>query len=259
MVKLQFHQVAFNSPAGINYLVLVHDPDNGQTALVDAGSVDAAMSALADTGWSLSEIWITHHHFDHVEGLAEIKTQTGATAIGPRDQTTPIAGLDRLVGGGDSFDFAGHTVNILHTPGHTNDMVNYHIPSAGVVFTGDTLFSLGCGRMFEGTPAQFSQSLKALAALPADTMVYCGHEYTESNGAFALSIDPSNTALAARMDAVKALRAKGEPTVPFHLGQDRAANPFMRCDSVDIRAHLDMQTATDAEVFGEIRARKDAF
>ena len=259
MVNLEYYQAEFNSPAGINYLVLVHCPESGATALVDAGDAATVFTALEDTGWSLTDIWITHHHFDHVEGLAEVKAKTGARATGPREQTSPITGLDILVGDGESFEFAGHKVDVIHTPGHTNDMINYYIADEAVVFTGDTLFSLGCGRMFEGTPAEFWGGLEKLAALPEETMVYCGHEYTEANAAFALSIDPNNPNLNARIAEVKFLRAGNCPTVPFNLGEDLLANPFLRAGDAGLRYELDMVDATDADVFGKIRALKDAF
>lgn len=260
MSELEFHQVAFESArAGINYLVFIHSPKTGETACVDAGDAGTIKTALADKGWTLTHLWITHHHVDHVEGLEEVKAATGCKVIGPKNQSEPIAGLDVLVEEGDSFDFGGQKVEILQTPGHTLDMVNYYIPSAKTVFTGDTLFSIGCGRVFEGTPEMMWNSLSKLAALPADTTVYSSHEYTEGSAKFALTVDPDNTALQTRARRVFALRAEGKPTVPSMMSEELATNPFLRAGDPAIRAHLGMQGATDAEVFAEIRKRKDNF
>ncbi len=259
MSNLEFHQVSFSGGAGINYLVLVHAPDTGQTACVDVGNAQVVLGALADKGWTLTHLWITHHHLDHVEGLSEVKAATGCHVIGPKNQSAPIDGLDTLVQEGDSFDFGGHAVNILQTPGHTLDMINFYIPSMNTIFTGDTLFSLGCGKIFEGNPAMMYNSLSKLATLPSETLIFSSHEYTEGNAAFAVTVDPDNTALKARVEQIKALRAKGLPTVPSLLREELATNPFLRSSDPVMRAHLGMADATDAEVFTEVRKRKDNF
>lgn len=260
MSELEFHQVAFESDrAGINYLAFIHSPKSGETACVDAGDAGTIMKALADRGWTLTHLWITHHHLDHVEGLEAVKAATGCQVIGPKNQSQPIAGLDVLVEEGDSFDFGGNAVHILQTPGHTLDMVNYYIPTAKTVFTGDTLFSIGCGKIFEGTPEMMWESLSKLAALPVDTTVYSSHEYTEASAKFALTVDPENTALQTRAQRVFALRKEGKPTVPSMLSEELATNPFLRPGDPAIRAHLGMENASDAEVFAEIRKRKDNF
>lgn len=256
MADLQIHQFAYMDD---NYGVLVHDSDSGQTAMIDAGDAEAGMQALADTGWTLSHIFVTHHHGDHVVGLAEVKGATGATVIGPNPEGAAIAGLDQTVGDGDSFDFAGRQVSVIHTPGHTLDMVNYHIAADGLVFCGDTLFALGCGRVFEGTKEMMWTSLQKLMALPRDTQVYCGHEYTQANAAFSLSVDPDNAALVARAAEIDALRMVGKPTIPTTIGVELDTNPFLRPADPGIRAHLGMGDATDAQVFAEIRTRKDNF
>ncbi|MFY0691487.1 MAG: hydroxyacylglutathione hydrolase [Paracoccaceae bacterium] len=246
----------FQFPYGSdNYAVLVHDPASGATACVDAGDASAVLSALESTGWTLSELWITHHHGDHTAGLAEVKAATGAKVLGPEG----IAGVDQVLKGGDSFTFAGQSVELLHTPGHTLDMLNFHIPSQAVVFTGDTLFVMGCGRVFEGTPDMMWESLQKLMALPPETTIYCSHEYTAANAKFALSIDGSNAALQARAAEITALRAKGEPTVPTRLSTELETNPFLRPMDPTIRQTLNMTAASDAEVFAEIRHRKDVF
>ncbi len=251
-MPLQYHQFLYNSD---NYGVLVHDPQSGATACLDAGVASEVLAALNDTGWQLTQLWMTHHHGDHVDGLAEVKEATGCTVFGPEG----INGVDRVVAGGDSFDFAGHKVALIHTPGHTLDMLNYHIPDAKVVFTGDTLFVMGCGRLFEGDGAMMWQSMQKLMALSADTTVYCAHEYTQANADFALSVDPDNAALRAQADKVRALRVDGRPTVPTDMATELATNPFLRAGDAGIRAHLGMAGHTDAEVFTEIRKRKDAF
>lgn len=260
MSELEFYQVGFQHPSsGINYLAFIHSPTTGETACVDAGNAAAIRQVLSDKGWNLTQLWITHHHVDHVEGLEEVKAATGCQVIGPKARGQAIPALDVMVAEGDSFDFGGHRVKVLQTPGHTLDMVNYYIPSAKTVFTGDTLFSLGCGRVFEGTPEMMWNSLSKLAALPADTTVYSSHEYTEASAKFALTVDPDNTALQTRARRVFALRAEGKPTVPSMLSEELATNPFLRAADPAIRAHLGMQDASDAEVFAEIRKRKDNF
>ncbi|MGB0411435.1 MAG: hydroxyacylglutathione hydrolase [Pikeienuella sp.] len=253
---MKFHQFAYGSD---NYGVLVHDETSGQTALVDAGDAGAALAALKETGWTLSHIWITHHHWDHTDGLAEVKAATGAEVIGPHQVSQPIDGLDREMGEGDVFAFGGTDVRVLHTPGHTTDMINFYLPDVGVVFTGDTLFTLGCGRIFEGNPAMMWESLSKLADLPAETIVYSAHEYTLANAKFAASVDADNPDLVAQISAVKAKRERGEATSPSTIGMERATNPFLRAADPAIRACLGMETASDAEVFAEIRKRKDNF
>ena len=251
-MALQFHQFAYNSD---NYGVLVHDSISGMTASIDAGDGQAVLAALEQTGWALSQLWITHHHWDHTDGLEELKQATGCHVIGPAG----VAGVDQVVSGGESFDFAGHGVQLIHTPGHTLDMLNFYIPDASTIFTGDTLFVMGCGRLFEGDGPMMWQSLQKLMELPADTTIYCAHEYTLASADFALSVDPDNAALRAQSERVRMMRAAGEPAVPTNLATELATNPFLRPSDPAIRKQLGMKDATDAEVFTEIRARKDRF
>ncbi len=251
-MPLQFHQFAYNSD---NYGVLVHDPVNGKTACVDAGDASAVFEALQHTGWSLSDLWVTHHHWDHTDGLAEVKSKTGCHVTGPEG----VNGVDDVVKGGDTFEFAGSSVELIHTPGHTLDMLNFYIPEAQTVFTGDTLFVMGCGRLFEGDGPMMWASMQKLMALPPETVIYCAHEYTLASAAFAVSVDPGNTALQTQVVRVQALRDKGLPTVPTDLATELATNPFLRPNDKAIRAELGMTDATDAEVFTEIRRRKDQF
>lgn len=242
---------------GDNYAFLLQDAESGATACVDAGDGDAILAALEATGWRLSEIWITHHHGDHVAGLAQVKAATGARVRGPEPHGQPIHGLDDRLEHGDDFNFAGRAVHVIATPGHTLDMINFHLPTEAVVFTGDTLFTLGCGRLFEGTPEMMWHSLTRLAALPDATRAYGAHEYTAANARFALSVDPDNAALAARAAEVQAARAEGRPTVPTTIGEERATNPFLRASDPAMKAHLGMAGVEDAAAFAEIRARKD--
>lgn len=251
-MTLQFHQFAYNSD---NYGVLIHEPSSGETACIDAGDMPEYQGALNRTGWSLSEIWITHHHWDHTDGLKKLKAATGAKARGPEG----VAGVDETLAGGDKFTFAGHVIEVIHTPGHTLDMLNFHIPSQHAVFTGDTLFSLGCGRIFEGTPEMMWESLSKLAVLPKNTVVYSSHEYTLANAQFALSVDPDNADLKGRASDIEDKRKAGAPTVPSLLSDELATNPFLRAKDPAIRAHLGLEHASDAEVFAEIRKRKDSF
>ena len=250
-MRLAIHQFGYNND---NYGVLLHDAESGETALVDAGDADAAEAALDESGWELTQVWITHHHGDHTAGLGEL-TGDGVEVFGPAG----IAGVDNVLDGGDSFAFAGRAVEVISTPGHTLAMLNYHLPLEKLVFTGDTLFAMGCGRLFEGDAPMMWRSLGKLMALADDTVVYCGHEYTAANAAFALSVDPDNEQLQRRSEAVAELRAAGQPTVPTLIALEKATNPFVRAADPAIRAFLGMEAASDAEVFAEIRRRKDSF
>ncbi|MGX5722756.1 hydroxyacylglutathione hydrolase [Shinella zoogloeoides] len=240
-----------------NFGVLLHDPATGATASIDAPEEKPILEALERRGWRLSHIFTTHHHGDHVEANLALKNRFGATIIGPARETIP--GIDRKVDGGDSFDFAGRRVEVIATPGHTLGHICFHLPEEKLLFAADTLFALGCGRLFEGTLAQMWDSLSKLAALPEETTVYFGHEYTLSNARFAKTVDPDNVALAHRVEEIEALRAAGAFTAPTTIGLEKATNPFLRAGDPAIRRHLGMEGASDAEVFAEIRGRKDRF
>src|SRR5690606_5100041 len=207
----------------------------------------------------LDFIFTTHHHFDHVEGNEELKRKFGVSILGPKDEADKIPGIDRTVEDGNEFTFGLFKVQVISTPGHTAGEVSYYLPQAKVVFTGDTLFALGCGRLLEGRPATMYQSLQKLIALPGDTAVYCGHEYSESNARFALTIDPANSALKERAADIARLRAADRMTLPTTIALEMATNPFLRWHDQGIRSRLGMQNASDAEVFAEIRKRKDIF
>ncbi len=242
-----------------NYAFLLHEAASGRTALVDAPEAAPIEAALAARGWTLDEIWITHHHGDHVDGVGRLRDVFGARVTGAAADEHRLPALDRTVADGDTFDFAGSPVHVLDVSGHTVGHIAFHVPDAGAVFTGDSLMALGCGRLFEGTAGQMWASLSKLAALPPDTQVCSGHEYTASNAAFALTIEPRNAALAARAEAVRAARERGEATVPSLLSEERATNPFLRAGLQDVKDTLSMGGQDDVDVFAEIRRRKDAF
>lgn len=240
-----------------NYIYLLLDGD--KAAVVDPGVPDVVIEALEAEGRGLDLILNTHHHGDHIAGNEALKARYGAYLIGPAAEAGRISGMDRQVAAGDSVEFAGKTASVIETPGHTTGHIAFHFASEAALFCGDTLFSLGCGRMFEGSPQQFWDSLKKLRALPEETQVYCGHEYTASNARFAVSIDPDNTTLAERSNDVERLRAAGQPTIPSRLGEEIAANPFLRADDPGLQAALGLSGQDPVTVFADIRSRKDRF
>lgn len=240
-----------------NYGVLIHDSSSGATASIDAPDADDVRAALAGKGWTLTHILTTHHHHDHTGGNAELKAETGCTIIGPRGEAAKVPGIDKAVGEGDTFQLGGFDVNVIETPGHTLGHVTYYIPKAHVIFAGDTLFALGCGRVFEGTPEMMHNSLQKLAALAGDTTVYCGHEYTAANARFALTIEPDSQALQKRMKEIEVMRAAGKPTVPTTIAAELATNPFLRAHVPAIQQRLGMTGAPVWQVFAEIRERKN--
>jgi hydroxyacylglutathione hydrolase len=253
-MSLKIHQFPCLSD---NFGVLIHDPGSGLTASIDAPDAKQVAAALKEKGWQLSHILTTHHHGDHTAGNAPLKDDTGCTIIGPRGEAAKVPGIDKAVGEGDTFMFGPHEVRVLETPGHTAGHITYVIPSAGVAFVGDTLFAIGCGRIIEGNAQMMWQSLKKLMALPKETSVYCGHEYTQANAKFALTIEPENAALQKRAKEVDALRAAGKPTLPTRIGVELETNPFLRPHVPAIRKRLGMESRADWEVFGEIRERKN--
>lgn len=242
-----------------NYGYLVRDPVSGAVASIDTPDAKALDSALRERGWRLTHILNTHHHWDHAGGNAELIARWGCAAIGPRGEREAIPGIGRAVGDGDEVRIGEAVATVLEVPGHTRGHVAYWFREAGVAFVGDTLFSLGCGRLFEGTAAQMWASLQRIAALPAGTLLHCAHEYTQSNGRFARSVDGENPALLTRLADVDALRASGTPTVPTTVALELATNPFLRAASPAIRAALGMEAAADVDVFAELRRRKDTF
>jgi len=254
MPGLQIYQFPCRSD---NFGVLIHDAATGLTASIDAPEAAAIHKALSDTGWKLTHIFTTHHHADHTDGNLELKSQTGCVIVGPGGESAKIPGIDSAVVGGDTLSLGSWQAKVFDTPGHTLGHISLWFEAAKVAFVGDTLFSLGCGRIIEGDPQMMWKSLSTLAALPADTAFYCGHEYTEANARFALTIEPDNPALQARAAEVTALRAAGKPTLPSTIGAELAANPFLRPGSPEIRKRLGMEGKPDWQVFGEIRERKN--
>jgi len=242
-----------------NFGVLLHDVESGQTALIDAPEEAPIVAAIRRTGWKPNMILTTHHHGDHVEANLALKERLGLRIVGPKAEAAKIPGIDEAVEEGAVIPFGHHGIYVISTPGHTAGHVSYYIPTANVVFTADTLFALGCGRLFECSAAVMLDSLKKLAALPPETAVYCGHEYTQANARFALTVDPTNSALKERAARIDRLRAEGKPTLPSSIGEEMATNPFLRWHDPTIRRHLGMENASDEAVFAEIRKRKDVF
>lgn len=239
-----------------NYAYLLHDAGGG-TVLVDAPEAAPISAELDRRGWRLSDILITHHHDDHVAGVAALRA--GARVIGAAADAQRLPPLDLAVAPGDRITVCGEEVAVIDAPGHTVGHVAYHFPATGAAMTGDSLMALGCGRLFEGTAAQMWETLSRLAALPGQTLVCSGHEYAESNGRFAASVDAGNAALSERRAQIAALRAASRPTVPVTLGLELRTNPFLRASDPAMKAALGMAGAADAEVFAELRARKDRF
>ncbi|MBA4759702.1 hydroxyacylglutathione hydrolase [Sphingosinicella sp.] len=217
-----------------NYIWLAHDAASGETAVIDPAVAEPVLAEANARGWRITQILNTHWHPDHVGGNAEIKAATGCTVTGPAGEAAKITGIDRAVSEGDTVAIGGAEGRVIDVPGHTAGHIAYSFD--GALFCGDTLFAMGCGRLFEGTAAQMFDSLGKLMALPDETRVYCAHEYTESNGRFAITAEPENAALAARQAEVVAMRARGEPTVPSTIGLERATNPFTRAADVDALA-----------------------
>ena len=242
-----------------NYGYLLHDPDSGETACIDTPDAEAYLREAAAKGWQITQIWNTHWHPDHAGGNEAIKAATGCTVIASAAEADKTAGIDRAVGQDDVVKLGNWEAQVLDVGGHTNGHIAYHLPAAKIAFVGDAVFALGCGRMFEGTAPQFWDSLMRVKALPPETLLYCAHEYTESNARFALSVEPGNRALQQRAAVVANLRKEGKMTCPTTIGEEIKTNPFLRCDSPEIRRNLKMESATDAEVFAELRTRKDNF
>ena len=242
-----------------NFGVLVHDTEADITLSIDAPDETAINVALARRNWKLDYILTTHKHIDHVEANLALKAKFNCAIYGPEGDEALIPGIDLRVAGGDVLKLGSMDIRVIDTPGHTAACVSFYIPAARAVFTADSLFSLGCGRLFDGTPEMMWASMQRLMALPHDTKIYCGHEYTASNARLALSVDAENADLQARAGQVNLLRAQGKPTLPVTLAQELATNPFLRPHDAAIRAHLGMETATDGEVFAELRARKNSF
>lgn len=242
MSKLDIVRIAALSD---NYIWLVHDPESGETMVVDPAEADPVLAEAERRGWTINAIWNTHWHPDHTGGNAAIKQATGAPVIAPAAEAAKIPTADRLVAEGDTVKLGNHVATVLETPAHTAGHITYHFADDAVAFTGDTLFAMGCGRLFEGSAAQMYANMQRLADLPSETAVYCAHEYTLSNARYARVAEPDNDAIADRLRAVEMMRERGEATVPTTIALERATNPFMRAQSI--------------EQFAERRASKDVF
>ncbi len=244
-----------------NYAYLAHDPASGTTALVDVPEAAPILRAAEERGWSIDEVLITHHHPDHVQGLDEIRDAFPAVKVlGAAADAHRLPPLDRQLAEGDAVHIGEEAGRVLDVSGHTVGHIAFHFPASHAVFTADSLMALGCGRLFEGDAQTMWQSLSKLAALPGETWVYSGHEYTQANAAFASTIEPGNAALKSRIEEIEKTRATGAPTVPSRLSTELETNPFLRPSSAEVRRATGLgPEASDAEVFAEVRKRKDAF
>jgi hydroxyacylglutathione hydrolase len=242
-----------------NFGVLLHDRDSGATASIDAPEAAAVEAALGKTGWRLTDILVTHHHHDHTGGVAELKQRHKCRVVAPRNEAARIANVDETVGGGDTVRVGGVAGRVIDTPGHTAGHVSYFFPTDQLAFVGDTLFSIGCGRVIEGDAEMMWQSLLKLRDLPDDTRFHCGHEYTAANIRFAKTIEPDNKALAARAEEVARLLSTGKPTLPATIGAEKNANPFLRADMPEVAKAVGLAGSPPWKVFAEIRERKNKF
>jgi len=242
-----------------NFGVLLHDPSSGATAAIDAPEAAPIETALKGNGWKLTDILVTHHHGDHTAGIAALKQHYGCRVVAPRSEAEKIPQVDIAVGEGETVKVGNLTAHVLETPGHTLGQIAYWFHGDKLVFVGDTLFSIGCGRLLEGNPEMMWQSLTKLRDLPGDTRIFCGHEYTKANIRFALTVEPNNKALLARAAAVDKLVAEKKPTIPSTMAEEREANPFLRADVPEVAAAVGLSGKPPGQVFAEIRARKDKF
>jgi hydroxyacylglutathione hydrolase len=243
-----------------NYGVLIHDPETHATAAIDAPESAPILAALAERGWALTHILLTHHHADHIQGVPDLKAKfPKAIIVGPAKERERIPGMDVLVKEGDRAEVGALAATVIETPGHTTGHIAYDFSKERICFAGDTLFALGCGRVFETPYPVMWESLSKLAKLPPETQFYCGHEYTEANARFAATIETDSAALKARIAEVAKLRAAGRPTLPTTLAAELQTNPFLRAAEPSVQAAVGMAGAEPAAVFTEIRQRKDRF
>jgi len=242
-----------------NYGVLLHDSETGATASIDAPEAGPVEAALKEMGWRLTDILVTHHHADHTQGIQALKDRHKCRVVAPAGEAAKVPAVDEIVREGDTVKVGNLAANVIETPGHTLGHIAYWFHKDKLAFVGDTLFSIGCGRVIEGTPQQMWNSLKKLRDLPDDTQIYCGHEYTLANIKFALSIDKGNPVLNSRKAQAREQVQKGEATIPVTIGDEKLANPFLRADVPDLATDIGMTGKPPAEVFAEIRARKNKF
>lgn len=242
-----------------NYIYIIHDPDSQETVVVDPALAQPVLDVLQKKGWQLNYILNTHHHSDHVGGNLRIKQQTGCKIIGAKSDWERIPGIDHGVDEGDAITIGRHIAKVIATPGHTCAHIVYHFSEDKLLFCGDTLFVMGCGRLFEGTPEQMWHSLQKIKALAKETKVYCTHEYTQANGRFALTVEPSNQQLQQKMIEVNYLRSNNQATVPSTIADELATNPFLREDSEALQKHTGMINRNPVDIFAKIRQLKDNF
>ena len=256
MNKLIIHQFECLSD---NYGVLIHDSETNQTASIDAPDAVAIRRELKEKNWNLTHILVTHKHLDHIGGIDDLKKYYNPFVIGPKYEEESIEFLDKTVLDQEFFDFSNRPVKVIHTPGHTLGHIIYWIENDNVLFAGDTIFAMGCGRVFEGSHDQMLDSLNKIKELPENTIVYCGHEYTIANGKFALSIEPNNKNLCSRIEYVKELRSENKPTLPTTIKTELDTNPFLRTDSLEIKKNLDLLNSDSKKIFSALRTKKDNF
>jgi hydroxyacylglutathione hydrolase len=254
MIMLEIRQLPVMKD---NYVYLLHDPETGATAVVDPAEAEPVLKALDEKGWTLTHILNTHTHWDHVGGNLELKQRTGCRVFGAAQDRDGIPGLDVGLAEGDAVELGRTHAQVLAVPGHTQGHLAYWFRDEQALFCGDTLFAMGCGRLLGGTAEQLWRSLDRIRGLPAATRIYCAHEYTQANGRFALTVEPGNPALVERMRRVDEWRREGRPTVPSTLEEERATNPFLRPESVEIQRTLGLEGAEPLRVFAETRRRKD--
>jgi hydroxyacylglutathione hydrolase len=242
-----------------NYGVLLRDPDSGATAAIDAPEAAPIEAALKATGWKLTDILVTHHHADHTDGIQALKDKYKCRVVAPAAEASKIPAVDETVREGDRVQVGSLEAHVIETPGHTAGHISYFLPADKLAFVGDTLFSIGCGRVIEGNPEMMWNSLLKLRALPDDTRIFCGHEYTMANISFAKTIEPTNAVLAAREQEANRLIAENKPTIPTFMGEEKAANPFLRADVPEVARSLGLAGKPAWQVFAEIRERKNRF
>lgn len=256
MSTLDIHQIPTRSD---NYVYLLRESSSGKAAVVDPSDAEPVLDALDRFGWELTHVLATHHHNDHIGGVPELKEKTGCTVVGARVDRDRIPGIDIEVGDGDTFMLYEAEAKVWEVPGHTRGHIAYWFPESHALFCGDTMFALGCGRLFEGTAEQMWNSLSKFRAVPDETRVYCAHEYTLANARFALSVDPDNADLKGYVRDIEHRRERGVATVPALMGVERKANPFLRADQPSLAKAIGMEGKSPVEIFAEVRSRKDNF